>query len=484
MNMKKLLKKYQSIPMQAKASFWFAICSFIQRALSLITTPIFTRLLSTADYGILGVYSTWENMILIIASLNLAAGVYLRGLIKYEDDQDEFTGSIQSLFVLVMTIVFGVYLFFSNLWNKVLDLPTSYMCLMFLDMYMVTAFQFWSARQRVDFKYRNLVVVTLLNAVLKPVLGIIVVSHTDSKIFARILVYVLCDVAIFGIFFLKIFVKKGVKFSTKYWKYALSYNLPLVPHYLSQIVLNQSDRVMIKSMVDADRAGIYTLAYTAATVLLIVNNSVLNTYNPWMYKKIKAAQYKDINSVSIGLLIMIAGLNLMLIALAPEAISILAPKAYYEAIWVIPPVSSSVFFMFLYSLFSNFEFYYEKTKLMMVASVSGAVLNIALNYVFIKLFGYMAAGYTTLFCYLCYCVFHYFVMRSILKKRLNGMSIYDMKKIMLISIGFMAIAGINMILYKLIYVRYAMLLIVLVLCVIFRKKLVLFSKRMFNFKNS
>ena len=95
-----------------------------------------------------------------------------------------------------------------------------------------------------------------------------------------------------------------------------------------------------------------------------------------MYKKIRDKEYDSIGEVSVMLLILIGVLNLFLIALAPEAIAILAPPAYYEAIWVIPPVSMSVFFMFMYSLFANFEFYYEKTKLMMVASVSGAALNI------------------------------------------------------------------------------------------------------------
>ncbi len=62
----------------------------------------------------------------------------------------------------------------------------------------------------------------------------------------------------------------------------------------------------------------------------------------------------------------------------------------------------SVFFMFLYPLFANIEFYYEKTKFVMVASCSGALLNILLNYIFIGLYGYYAAGYTTLICYMVF----------------------------------------------------------------------------------
>lgn len=482
----KLLNKYYSFPKQAKASFWFAFCSFTQKGISLFTTPIFTRLLSTSDYGILSVYSTWENLLLIIASLNLAAGVYLRGLIKFELDQEKFTASLQSLSVIIMTCIFCLYLLFSSFWSKLLDLSFPFMLLMFIDMYMVTAFHFWSARQRVNFEYRNLIIVTLVNAILKPTIGIIAVYNTceTDKVFVRIFVYALCDVLVFGWFFLTTFLGKGQKFSTQYWKYALGYNLPLVPHYLSQMVLNQSDRVMIKSLTDAGSAGIYSVAYTAATVLLIINQAILNTYNPWMYKKIKAGGYVSINNISIGLLVLIATLNLVLICFAPEAIKILAPKKYYEAIWTIPPVASSVFFMFMYSLFSNFEFYYEKTKFMMAASVGGAVLNIILNYVFIQLVGYIAAGYTTLFCYLCYCICHYYVMKSILKKQLGGMKVYEMKKIIGLSVAFVLIAGCSMILYNYMILRYIILLSAFTAAIMYRKKLVVSIKLLLDFKNS
>ncbi len=106
-------------------------------------------------------------------------------------------------------------------------------------------------------------------------------------------------------------------------------------------------------------------------------------------------------------------MNLILIAFAPEAISILAPRSYHGAIWVIPPVAASVFFMFLYNLFGNVEFYFEENKFIMIASVLGAVLNIILNYIFVPLCGYIAAGYTTLFCYIVYSLSHYIFMKKV-----------------------------------------------------------------------
>lgn len=69
--MNKLLVKYRSIPVQVKASLWFLICAFLQKGISFITTPIFTRLLSTSEYGQYNVFNSWMNIIIVIVTLNL-----------------------------------------------------------------------------------------------------------------------------------------------------------------------------------------------------------------------------------------------------------------------------------------------------------------------------------------------------------------------------------------------------------------------------
>ena len=352
------LDKYKNMPVQSKAALWFAICSMIQQGISFITTPIFSRLLTDAEYGIYGVFDSWKRIIIIFASLNLASGVYLRGIIKYEDDEEEFTASLQSLFLLLFLCVLTIYMLFSGFWNEVFEMPSIYMYCMFVDMLANVAFHFWSARQRVNFQYKALIVVTLANAIVKPALGIIAITLYPDHITARIFTIALADFLTFGYFFFTMFIKKGKKISTKYWKYALNYNIPLVPHYLSSIVLNQADRIMIKSICGESSAGQYTLAYTASSAMTVINQAILNTYNPWMYQQLKKKNYKAIGPYSMKLLLIVAVANMLVIIMAPEIIFILGSEKYKDAIGVIPPVVMSVYFMFLYSLFANFEFYF------------------------------------------------------------------------------------------------------------------------------
>lgn len=68
------------------------------------------------------------------------------------------------------------------------------------------------------------------------------------------------------------------------------------------------------------------------------------------FSKDKKDKVQYISKIAVPLLSVIALLNLSIIAFAPEAVMFFAPKSYYEAIWIIPSVAMSVYFMFMYSL--------------------------------------------------------------------------------------------------------------------------------------
>ena len=74
----KLLKeKYGKISIPVKASLWFVICSILQKGIALITVPVFTRLMTTEQYGFFSTYTSWYSIILVFTSLNLYYGVLI-----------------------------------------------------------------------------------------------------------------------------------------------------------------------------------------------------------------------------------------------------------------------------------------------------------------------------------------------------------------------------------------------------------------------
>lgn len=457
----KYLDKYRKLPKQVKASLWFLICSMLQKGISVLTTPIFTRLLSPTEYGHYNVFISWSEILAIFISLRLAYGVYTRGLVKYEKDSAVFSSSLQGLSLVLCLFFTVVYLIAHDFWNSVFELTTVQMLCMLVMIWATAAFQFWAAEQRVNFQYRKLVLITIIVSLLKPIVGIIMVTHAEDKVTARILGLALVElIGYIGLFIVQMW--RGKKFySAKYWKYALVFNIPLLPHYLSQNVLNSADRIMIKYMIGPAESGIYSLAYSISKIMVLFNQALQNTLMPWIYKKIKANRVKDIAQIVYVSLMIIAGVNIFLIAFAPEAVFVFAPKTYHNAIWMIPPVAMSVFFMFSYNMFANVEFYYEKTNFIMTASVAGAVLNLILNYFCIRIFGYYAAAYTTLVCYMVYAIGHYLFSCKVCDDYMDGKRIYDTKILVTISGVFLVIGFAYLFSYNSIYIRYGITAVLL-----------------------
>jgi O-antigen/teichoic acid export membrane protein len=424
------------------------------------------------------------GIVTIIVSLNISAGVYAQGLVKYDDDRKVFSSSLQGLSVTLTLVWTVIYVLLKDYWNKLFSLTTVQMLSMLVMIWATAAFSFWAAEQRVEYKYKALVSVTLIVSLAKPIIGIIFVVLAEDKVTARILGLALVEIIGYtGLFITQMLAGKKF-FSAKYWKYALSFNLPLVPHYLSQMILSSADRIMISSMIGNSEAGIYSLAYSLSSIMILFNTALMQTLSPWIYQKIKAKKIEDIESIAYTSLIIIAFVNLMLILFAPEAVAVFAPKDYHEAIFVIPPVAMSVYFMYSYDLFAKFAFYYEKTKLIMAASVAGAVLNIVLNYIFIKLFGYMAAGYTTLACYMIYSFAHYNLMNRVCKEYCNGIRPYITKKILAITIPFMVAGFVFLTTYNYPIIRYGMMIIAVSMLIIKRQKVWETTKKLVNIKKN
>lgn len=475
-------EKYGSLPVQMKASFWFLICSFLQKGISFITTPIFTRILSTSEYGDYSVFNSWLQIITPIVSLNLYSGVYAQGVVKFDDDRKQFSSSLQGLTLTLISIWTVIYLCFRNSFNNLFSLTTIQMLCMFTIIWASGSFNFWSINERVDFKYNKLVVLTLIVSIVQPTLSIALILTSSDKVTARILGMAITQF----MFYIGTFIKQmrdGKKFySKKYWSYALKFNIPLLPHYLSMTVLNSSDRIMIKSMVGASEAGIYNLAYSVSMIMSLFNTALLQTVEPWIYRKLKDKKGDELEKVAYPTFIMIAGVNLLLILLAPEVIRIFAPAKYYEAIWIVPSVALSVFFTYLYSFFATFEFYYERTQYIAGATIGGALLNIVLNYIFIKQYGYIAAGYTTLFSYMLFAFLHYHFMRKICKEKLDDLHPYKAKIIVGIGAVSLVLGFGIMALYTHPVIRYSIFAGLIILSILFRNKIKMMLEKLVNMR--
>lgn len=479
---KKLFAKYQNMSRPVKASFWFLICGFIQKGMSMLTTPIYTRIMTETEFGRNSLYTSWCNILIIIASLELAGGVFTRGLVKNEERADSFSSSLLSLSTVCILIFSVIYLVFHKVLNQLFGLSTYLMIVMIIDMWATIAYQFWSCRERVEYRYKKLVALMLLFTVLRPVVGVVAVLNAPEgyQLEARATMTTLVNLMLFAGLYISMMRKGKLLFDKSYWKYALLFNLPLLPHYLSQVILNQSDRIMIEKMCGISEVGYYSVAYSLAMVMQIFNSAISSTMNPWIYRSIKEKTYQRIGHVSYTVLVAIAAINFLMVAVGPELLRIMAPGNYYQAIWVIPPITISVYFTFLYNLFATFEYYYNKTVWVMIASGVGAILNIALNLIFIPRFGFIAAGYTTLISYILYALMHYIFMIRVCDKYMDGVRVYQIQKILAIGVLLIGMSSLMILLYKYILIRYVILFVLCLVAFAFRKR---FMRAFFEMKN-
>ena len=123
-------------------------------------------------------------------------------------------------------------------------------------------------------------------------------------------------------------------------------------------------------------------------------------------------------------------------------------------------------------MFSNISFYYKINKWISLVSLIAAISNIILNYIFINLYGYIAAAYTTLFCYILLAVSHYILYMRVLRKRNIKERIYNEKMILMVSLVLSILLFLILNIYGSAILRYAFIVITICFLVGRKKKII------------
>lgn len=432
-------RKIRSLSLAKRATIAYFIANISVKGISVISGPIFTRIMSTEQYGIVSTFQSWQSLLVIVFSLNLAQGVFNNGMLDFKEDRDIYqnslllTSSLSTIFYLI------IYLLFRNSIYKLTKLGDIYFLIIFTSCLFLPAYHYWNGRQRYEFKYKLTSIISVICALLSVILSIVLVKFGEDELAAlhRIIGIEIVNILIGVIFYIYTILKAKFKFKKEYCKYALKFNLPLLPHYISMYILASSDRIMISRMVSQEATAIYSVAYSIYSIIYIFWTSVEAALTPWIYQKLSENKKDEVKRISNSLLLMYGGICIMCVLFAPEIMRVMAPSNYYIGIYVIPSVAAGAFFTAVYSLYIRVEFFYKKTKFSGVATLCAAIINVVFNLVFIKIFGFIAAGYTTLTCYMLLYLLHYINVRHFgYQKCLDNKRIFIISIIMLVtSIG-------------------------------------------------
>jgi len=470
---KGFLKKYSAMSVAAKATIAYTLASLFTKGLGIITTPLFTRIMSTAEIGEFSTFSSWYSMIGVVATLSLSSGAFSLAMFEFPERRDEYSSSMLGMSFCSASVAALIYLFNPGFWNNILSLNTVEVSVMLLAFFLIPATEYRIVRLRYEYNYKTLIAISLTNAVVGTALSITAVllsrqfDIVDNLAVPRIvgLYAVLCVMGLInGIYILR---KGKSVFNKQFWKFAIINNSPLIINALAKHILEISDRTMITSLVGKSETGIYSTLYTVSTLSLIVWSAIEANLLPYIFENLRNGTEKKVSDIVKPILLCFAAVCFILALVAPEIVRILATEEYYAAIYIMPPVVCGVFFSSLYNIFGDVLLYHKKSYFIMVSTMVAAVVNVVLNYIFITSVGYLAASYTTLVSYIVLAVMQYLFVCKVHKKK-----IFDMLYIVLLSVILIVATMSCMILYNYILIRYILLVAITVVVIVFRNKII------------
>lgn len=452
-----------------KAGGWYTVTEFFIKGIGFLTIPIFTRLLTPEDYGIATLYLTWVSIFTIIVSLNLNT-TFNKGKFDFKEDYNQLVSSTMMLSLIVFFIYVALFVIFNDFFTNLTGLTQGLFYLMIIQAYFSFVKTSIITKFRVEYKYKLISIISMIIAIGGIILSIFLITNffEEQRYLGKIIGGAVL-IVIAGPVFLYYLLSVGrVYLNFKYWKYALFLSVPLIIHSLSGVLNVQFDRIVINKYVGDAAVGIYSFAYSIGMMISVLIHSLNQAWTPWVFEKMNEKKYTLIKSRGANYRDFVTLVYAGILLLSPEIIKVMADQRYWEGIQIIPWVFMAYYFSYMYTLEVNVELYYKKTGLISIGTLISALINIILNFIFVPIYGYMAAAVTTTISYLLLFIFHYLLTSKVIKHRVYGLKFH------LVSFGYLIVIN----LYFILFIDFMLMRIIG--CFIF---LLLFYLKFRNIKN-
>lgn len=379
---------------------------FFERALrlgvGLFVSVWMARYLGPADYGLYSYTISFVGLFTIIATFGLD-GIVIRDLVKFSDKRDvllgtafilKLVGAFISLFVLGGVILFTNHSSFENILIFIVASSVIFQSLNVIDFYF---------QSKVLSKY--IVFSNIISLLFSSFLKIyFILSHASLLSFVWI---VLFDSIVLSLGYFYFYKKQGLKLMS--WKFDMNMAMSLLrdswPLILSSIAISvymRIDQVMIKGMIGDQAVGVYSVAVNLSEVLHFVPILISGSLFPAILnaKKISQSVYHErLKRLYVFVFYLLTFLALIIYFFSHFIIDNLYGSQYIDAVKILRVyVWSSIFVSF--GIVNTKWFLSEGLQnTLFFNTVVGAVLNIILNMVLIRLYGVLGAAFSTLVSY-------------------------------------------------------------------------------------
>ena len=382
---------------QNRVAFFNILSVILLNGISIITGPLFSRMLGTSGYGVLKIYNIWASVVAILFTLQ-TQGTLVNARVEYpEEEQKRYQSSVLFLSVVVYGLCSALIGIFIQPVSRLLKLEPLLIFLMLLQAFGTYCVGFLNTKYTYEFKAgRNMVMslaVTLVNLVLSVIL--IMQLPQEIKYYGRVTA-IATTYTLVGIpACLLILLRGRTLFNREYWKFCIVLAIPAVFHNLSDLILGQSDQVMLQQIIDNSAVGCYGYAWQFANILFIIFGALNRTWCPFFFEEMKEGKQTAMMDKTRNFLELFTILACGFILLTPEVYHVYARRDFWSGTGIIPLFVASYYLNFLCTFPVNYEYYHKKTKVVAAVTIFSSLLNVVLNYVLIRAMGMPGAALAT-----------------------------------------------------------------------------------------
>ena len=384
--------------------------------ISIITAPLFSRLLGTGGYGNVSNYNVWVSILSIAATLQTQATL-ANAIVEFPaSEQEPYQSSVLSLSFLAFALFTAVVLAFLGPISSALKLSKFFLLLVLFQSIGTYGVNFMNRKLTYEMKAgRNMLLSlgTTLGTLGFSLLFVLLLPQ-EQRYYGRIIAIA----AVYGILGLVlcgyIFCRGKTFYNRRYWRFCLPLAIPYVFYNLADLLLGHCDVIMLRQMAGDDISGIYSMAFQLGTILYTIFTALNNTWVPFFYEDTKQGASEAVRSSAKNYLELFTVLSAGFILLGTEVYHLFAGQDFWGSTNLIPLFAASHYVNFLCTFPITYEQYHKRVKIVAAATIFSSGINILLNFLLIPPLGMLGAALATVLSHTLQFLIHYISTRFFL----------------------------------------------------------------------
>lgn len=393
-----------------------AIGTFGSKVLVFLLMPLYTRVLTPGDYGVVDLLVQTSNLLIPIVSAGITNAIIRFGLDKNYDKRDIFTSGLfviccgYAVFVLIYPAVSQIEMLGGHtllIYLYVLTSSLRSLCS-----------QFVRARELVRLYAFDGMLSTFMVLVLNILFLVGLKMGITGYLLATILSDFLSAAFLFWIAGLRRYIRPHRPFLPILGE-MLRYCAPLIPTTIFWWITNVSDRYIVTHLLGSDANGLYAVAYKIPTLIILVSGIFSDAWQMSAVTESGSDRDTFFSTVAQTYQSVIFSAASGLILFAKPIMYLLVEKAYFEAWRYIPPLVLATVFSCLVTFLGSVYMVEKRSVATLTTTIIGAAANLVINFVLIPLYGVDGAAFATFISYFLVFVLRALHTRSMVRIRWN-----------------------------------------------------------------